>query len=302
MSAFLSLLNSTCIPLTIESNTFTGIWETWNNYLTILCTVICDTSCILTVSQTSDGNIVDYTDTFNVLPNDSTNIFEIQIKSKYFRIILINDSYSDQTYLKLITKLLTIEVVKDVLVATITGDVVIDNPITEINSAIIVSNTNNINTGIGTLHTDLTSTGIKVLTMPTITETNSGTINTGIGTLHTDLTSTGIKVLTMPTITETNSGTINTGIGTLHTDLTSTGIKVLTMPTITTTESNSLGYSNINLTNTGVVIKNAVVPNIESSANPPRYLEFCSSAYNRSSCCLKPANRASAELNFTKLL
>ena len=218
MSALPSTLNSTFIPLTSNS-TWAGHIETTNGHISILSTIVCDTSCILNVYQSSNGVDIDFTDTFNILANIETNILQIQIKSKWFYISINNNSFTDQTYLRLITKLLLVQDTN--INAVITGDVHIDDPITEINSATIASNTNNTNTGIQLLHTDLTSTGIKVLTMPTVTETNSGTINTGIGTLHTDLTSTGIKVLTMPTIQTVSY----------------------------------LGYRNINVGATGVVVK-----------------------------------------------
>ena len=256
-----SLLNSTFIPLNSNS-TWTGAIETTNSHVTILSTIVCDTSCILNVYQSSNGVDIDFTDTFNILADVETNILQIQIKSKWFHISINNNSFTNQTYLRLITKLLAVQDTN--ISATITGDVHIDDPITEINSATIASNTNTTNTGLQLLHTDLTSTGIKVLTMPTVTETNSGTINTGIASINTNLTSTGIKILTMPTVTETNSGTINTGIGTLHTDLTSTGIKILTMPTVTETNSGTIntgiGTLHTDLTSTG--IKVATMPTV----------------------------------------
>ena len=170
MTAFISILNTTYTPLSLNMS-WNGSVETSQTYLTIFCTIATNTIGVLNVYQSTDGIVNDYVDTFNILANVSTNVFETQIKSKFYHMEFINTSQTNQTYLKLITKLLNIEVVKD--------------------------------------------------------------------------------------ITETNSSTINTGISTLHTDLTTTGIKILTMPNVTTTEVNSLGYSNINVTNTGVVIKNS---------------------------------------------
>jgi len=170
MTAFISTLNTTYNPL-LANSTWNGSVETSQTYLTILCTIITDTSGVLNVYQSTFGEVDDFTDTFTISPNVSTNIFQIQIKSKFYHMEFTNTDNVNQTYLKLITKLIDIKVAED--------------------------------------------------------------------------------------ITEINSGTINTGIGTLHTDLTSTGIKILTMPNVTTTEANSLGYSNIGVTNTGVVIKNS---------------------------------------------
>ena len=138
-----SILNSTFIPLNSNS-TWTGATETTNSHVTILSTIVCDTSCILNVYQTSNGVDIDFTDTFNILANVETNILQIQIKSKWFYISINNNSFTDQTYLRLITKLLAVQ--------------------------------------------------------DTITETNSGTINTSIQLLHTDLTSTGIKIATLPAV------------------------------------------------------------------------------------------------------
>jgi hypothetical protein len=170
MTAFISILNTTYNPL-LANMSWNGYVETSQTYLTIFCTIATDTIGVLNVYQSTDGIVDDYVDTFNILANVSTNVFETQIKSKFYHMEFTNTSVDDQTYLKLITKLIDIKVAED--------------------------------------------------------------------------------------ITEINSSNINTGISTLHTDLTSTGIKILTMPNVTTTEANSLGYSNISVTNTGVVIKNS---------------------------------------------
>jgi len=103
--SIISLLNSTFIPLNSNS-TWTGAIETTNSHVTILSTIVCDTSCILNVYQSSNGVDIDFTDTFNILANVETNILQIQIKSKWFYISINNNSITNQTYLRLITKLL----------------------------------------------------------------------------------------------------------------------------------------------------------------------------------------------------
>ena len=149
MTTLSSQLNSTFIPLTSNS-TWTGNIETTYGHVTILSTIVCDTSCILNVYQSSNGVDNDFTDTFNIIPNVETNILQIQIKSKWFYISINNNSFTDQTYLRLITKLLLVQ---------------------------------DTNTGIQLLHTDLTSTGIKILTMPVVSSLayrNIHVTNTGV--------------------------------------------------------------------------------------------------------------------------
>jgi len=105
MASLISLKNTSSVPLTVANNTWTGSIESCQTYLSIYCTVNCDTNCVLNINHTMDGYNIDYIDTFNVLANKSTNIYSVQSKSKFFNITLTNNTLVDQTYLKIVTKL-----------------------------------------------------------------------------------------------------------------------------------------------------------------------------------------------------
>ena len=102
--AFYTDLNSTAVPLTLANPIWTGTTETTNGYIYIYCTIRSDVSMTLTVNQSTDGTANDYVDTFNVIKNNNTNIFKIDVKSRFFNVKLENIDIVDQTYLKLLTK------------------------------------------------------------------------------------------------------------------------------------------------------------------------------------------------------
>lgn len=107
--AFYTDLNSTAVPLTLANPIWTGTTETTNGYIYIYCTIRSDVSMTLTVNQSTDGTVNDYVDTFNVIKNNNTNIFKIDVKSRFFNVKLENIDIVDQTYLKLLTKFVAVQ-------------------------------------------------------------------------------------------------------------------------------------------------------------------------------------------------
>jgi hypothetical protein len=97
--------NSTLVPLS-ALHSFSGAYENVKNFTGISVLCKCDTSATLEIQHSTNGVDVDYTDTFSVSAN--TPIFkQVVLKSKYVKVRLINTSVSNQTYLRLFTKLLS---------------------------------------------------------------------------------------------------------------------------------------------------------------------------------------------------
>jgi hypothetical protein len=106
--AFYTDLNSTAVPLTLANPIWTGTTETTNGYIYIYCTIRSDVSMTLSINQSTDGTVNDYVDTFNVIKNNNTNIFKVDVKSRFFNVKLENTDTVDQTYLKLLTKFVAV--------------------------------------------------------------------------------------------------------------------------------------------------------------------------------------------------
>jgi hypothetical protein len=97
--------NSTVTPLT-SLQAFQGIYENVKNFTGISVLCKCDSTATLLIQHSSNGVDVDYTDTFSVVA-DVPVFKQVVLKSKYVKVRLTNTSGSDQTYLRLFTKLLT---------------------------------------------------------------------------------------------------------------------------------------------------------------------------------------------------
>jgi hypothetical protein len=100
-SMFVSSLNSSDTALNFTEQ-FTGTWEDVSGYNTITVALKMSTNGILYVQFSPDGVNVDSSLPYTVDAN-SNEIHRLSITRKYLRVIALNNSGYDQTYLRLQT-------------------------------------------------------------------------------------------------------------------------------------------------------------------------------------------------------
>ncbi len=99
-----SVVNSTNVPL-LTGGAFSGAYELVKNYVAISVLCICDSSAELVIHHSTNGTDVDYEDYWQIGSN--TPLFkQVVLKSKYVKVVVTNSGVSDQSYLRLYTKLM----------------------------------------------------------------------------------------------------------------------------------------------------------------------------------------------------